>query len=63
MQTIVVLITEQRSGHPLGDRQSLRERIENAAKGYGTARPATREKSTAPFWTWFIENPRRRPAL
>lgn len=63
MQTIVVLIAEERNGHRLADKQSLRERVENVARRNGTPRPVTREKSAPPFWIWFIENPRPHRAL
>jgi hypothetical protein len=63
MQTIVVLIAQEPNGDRPGEKQSPHERIENAARRNGAPQPATREKSTPPFWTWFIENPRRHRAL
>jgi hypothetical protein len=63
MQTIVVLIAQEPNGDRPQEKQSLRERIEHAAKQNGAPRSVRGENSTPPFWTWFVENPRRHRGL
>ena len=59
MNAIVFVLMPTRDNEPPAEQAAARPAIDRLPPAASSPERPERDQTTPPFWTWFIENPRR----